>query len=79
MDLILLMVLLALSAFFSGSETAYFSLRPSQLARLATSPGAGQRVVALVRKAPTLLSAVLIGNLLVNTAATLSPAVSSAR
>jgi putative hemolysin len=69
-DLILLMVLLALSAFFSGSETAYFSLRPSQLARLAASPGAGQRVAALVRRAPTLLSAVLIGNLLVNTAAT---------
>jgi putative hemolysin len=69
-DLILIMVLLALSAFFSGSETAYFSLRPSQLARLAASPGAGRRVAALVDKAPTLLSAVLIGNLLVNTAAT---------
>lgn len=70
MELVLLLILLALSAFFSGSETAYFSLRPSHLARIAHEDGpAGQRVMALVERAHNLLSALLIGNLLVNTAA----------
>jgi len=69
-EFVLLLILLVLSAFFSGSETAYFSLRPFHLARLARQDGrAGRRVVALVERANTLLSALLIGNLLVNTAA----------
>ncbi|MFH1844971.1 MAG: hemolysin family protein [bacterium] len=70
MEFVLLLILLVLSAFFSGSETAYFSLRPFHLARLARQDGrSGRRVIALVERANTLLSALLIGNLLVNTAA----------
>lgn len=70
MDLILLFILLTLSAFFSGSETAFFSLRQSELAGLeARGSRATRTVVRLVRKAHGLLSALLIGNLLVNTAA----------
>jgi putative hemolysin len=69
-DLLILIVLLALSGFFSGSETAYFSLRPSHLAELAQHGGpAGRRVVQLIQQSHGLLSALLIGNLLVNTAA----------
>ena len=69
MDLVILLVLLALSAFFSGSETAYFSLRTSELARLSgREDRAGPKVVSLVRQAHNLLSAILIGNLLINTA-----------
>jgi len=69
-NLLLLIVLLILSAAFSGSETAYYSLRPTDLARLSRrNDRAGRRVVALMARARSLLSALLIGNLLVNTAA----------
>jgi putative hemolysin len=69
-NLLLLIVLLILSAAFSGSETAYFSLRPTDLARLSRrNDRAGRRVVALMARTRSLLSALLIGNLLVNTAA----------
>ncbi len=70
MDLILLLFLLGLSASFSGSETAFFSLEQSELARLERSAGrSGRHVIGLVRRATELLSGLLIGNLLVNTAA----------
>jgi putative hemolysin len=61
--------LLALSAFFSGSETAFFSLRPSMLGRLAGEGTPGRRVQELLRQPYSLLSAILIGNLFVNTIA----------
>ncbi|RKZ15395.1 hypothetical protein DRQ50_07540 [bacterium] len=70
MDLILLLVLLVLSAAFSGSETAFFALGEAERARLEAESGrAGRRVVQLLRRSHDLLSALLIGNLLVNTAA----------
>ena len=70
MDLILLLVLLGLSAAFSGSETAFFALGEAELARLEAGPGrAGRRVAQLLHRSHDLLSAVLVGNLLVNTAA----------
>ncbi len=70
MEIILLLILLALSASFSGTETAFFSLGAADLARLGQGRGkAGQRVVALVGRGHDLLSALLIGNLLVNIAA----------
>lgn len=70
MELVLLIVLLALSAFFSGSESALFSLGAADLARLESERGrAGRHAAALVRRSHTLLSALLVGNLLVNTAA----------
>lgn len=70
LEIILLLILLALSASFSGTETAFFSLGAADLARLGQSRGkAGQRVVALLEKGHDLLSALLIGNLLVNISA----------
>lgn len=70
MDLLILIVLLGLSASFSGSETAFFSLGPVELARMEKEGArAGKRVLALLRRSHDLLSALLIGNLLVNTAA----------
>ena len=70
LDLLLLIVLLGLSAAFSGSETAFFSLGPVDLARMEKEgSGPGQRVLAILRRSHDLLSALLIGNLLVNTAA----------
>ena len=69
MDL-LLIVLLAVSAAFSGSETAFFSLGPVDRARLEKDGHrSGRRVLDLLRRSHDLLSALLIGNLLVNTAA----------
>ena len=70
MELILLLVLLGVSAAFSGSETAFFSLGPAELARMEKEGSlAGKRVLSLLRRTHDLLSALLIGNLLVNTAA----------
>ncbi|MGD9548570.1 MAG: hemolysin family protein [Candidatus Krumholzibacteriia bacterium] len=70
MDLLLLVILLGLSASFSGAETAFFSLRRADLAKLTREHGAsGAHVVALVKRSRDLLSALLVGNLLVNTAA----------
>lgn len=70
MDLLLLLALLGISATFSGAETAFFSLGAAELARLEGGANrTGQRVAALLRRSNDLLSALLIGNLLVNTAA----------
>jgi putative hemolysin len=70
LDLLLLLVLLGLSAAFSGSETAFFSLGAVELARMEEAGSrAGRRVLTLLRRSHDLLSALLIGNLLVNTAA----------
>ncbi len=69
MNLFLLLFLLILSGLFSGSETAYFSLRPGELARMAGRRGGPRKVVALVEQPHNLLSALLIGNLVVNVAA----------
>lgn len=70
MDILLLLLLLGVSATFSGSETAFFALGAAEVARLETTGGrAGRRVARLLRRTNDLLSALLIGNLLVNTAA----------
>lgn len=72
MDLLLLVVLLLLSALFSAAETAYFSLRQTELAELARRGADGRAVAALVRQPRRLLPALLIGNLLVNTGASVA-------
>lgn len=69
MDSLFLLVLLALSGVFSGSETAYFSLRRTELAQMRDRGVAGRRVRALIDRSAELLAALLIGNLLVNIAA----------
>lgn len=69
MEPILILVLLIFSGAFSGSETAYFSLGQSDLVRLTSEKGErGRRVGGLLARATDLLSALLIGNLMVNTA-----------
>jgi len=67
---VLLVVLLCLSAFFSSSETAFLTLQRVRLAHLVEQnvPGA-RRVAALIEQPRKLLSAILLGNNLVNTAA----------
>ncbi|MDD3642338.1 MAG: hemolysin family protein [Candidatus Krumholzibacteria bacterium] len=63
-------VLLALSAFFSGSETALFSLSRSTVAGMAEGDPSRRRVASLLRRPRRLLVTILFGNLLVNVANT---------
>lgn len=67
---ILLLCLLFVSAGFSGTETALFSLPESDLAKMRTGVDkGGRRVANLLERPARLLAALLIGNLLVNTIA----------
>ncbi|MBN2380047.1 HlyC/CorC family transporter [candidate division WOR-3 bacterium] len=59
-------VLLVASAFFSSSETAYFSLSPVHASRIGKRHLAGR----LLRSRDRLLATILTGNLLVNVTAT---------
>lgn len=61
-------MLLGLSAFFSGTETAFFSLDGVQKQRLKTTE-AGRRALAVLAHPGRLLAAILMGNTLVNVAA----------
>jgi putative hemolysin len=59
--------LLALSALFSGSETALFSLTPARRERLReTEPRLARRVDRLLGRPGRLLATILLANLLVN-------------
>ncbi len=65
-----LFLLLVVSGFCSSSETAFFSLNPIDLRRLAErNPALGARVRALLAEPTGLLSTVLILNTVVNIAA----------
>ncbi|MCE5280238.1 MAG: hemolysin family protein [Planctomycetaceae bacterium] len=66
--LITLVLLLCASGFFSGSETALFSLSPAQVQQLRASGRSGRLAAALLRRPPILLQALLLGNMLVNVA-----------
>lgn len=58
---------LILSAFFSGTETALFSLKKADLHRLANSEKGSERAIASLMNSPdSILSTLLIGNLFVN-------------
>ncbi|HUT59650.1 MAG TPA: hemolysin family protein [Phycisphaerae bacterium] len=61
-------VLLAFSAFFSGSETALFSLSRSQVHRLRHGGSSGRLAAAMLARPRRLLNTILLGNMLVNTA-----------
>ena len=64
---VLLLVLIALSAFFSASETVLFSLSPIQVQRIRNrNPIAGGRLDTLLGDPALLLSTLLVGNTLVN-------------
>ena len=64
---VLLLVLCALSAFFSGSETVLFSLSPIQVQRIRNRNAvAGARLETLLSDPALILSTLLVGNTLVN-------------
>jgi putative hemolysin len=68
--LVLFFVCLALSTFFSGSETAFISLQKIRLEQLLADKVAGaNRIARIIERPERLLSTVLFGNTLVNTAA----------
>lgn len=56
------------SAFFSGAETAFFSLDPAQVQSLGRGSARGKRLVSLLARPTRLLSTILIGNTIVNVA-----------
>jgi putative hemolysin len=66
--LVVIFILLLLSAFFSGSETALFSLKKGDLARFRSSKSRKERNIASLMRSPQkILITILIGNLFVNT------------
>ncbi len=67
MLVLIFVILLSFSAFFSASETAYFSLPKSTIEKFARSKNAVTRQVAILLKEPRrLLISIIIGNTLVN-------------
>ncbi len=67
--MLVFLLLLACSAFFSSAETAYFSVDPIQLRRISEQhPSTGARLRTLLANPTRLLSTILIGNTLVNLA-----------
>ncbi|MDP2360497.1 MAG: hemolysin family protein [bacterium] len=69
-ELVLFALLLVLSGFFSGSETAFFSLGKLQIKQQREDGGApGRRVAHLLGKPQRLLVTILVGNTVANTAA----------
>ena len=69
---VLFVCLLFLSAFFSGSESAYFSLSQADLRRLREEGGKSRdvkRVLGLLERPRRLLMSILVGNTIVNVAA----------
>jgi putative hemolysin len=68
--LVLFFFCLLLSGFFSSSEVAFISLQKLRLRHLAdTEGGAAKQVAAMTEKPERLLTTILLGNNLVNTAA----------
>ena len=64
--LVPMLVLSLLSALFSGSEAALFSLREKDLRSLKRRGASGRAVVALISRPERLLSGILFWNLMVN-------------
>ena len=63
-----ILLLLLASAFFSGSEAAFFSLKVSQRARLASGIAAARLADQLARRSERLLMGILFWNLAINIA-----------
>jgi len=61
-----LAVTFCLSAFFSGSETALFSLPAEEVKKMAASSGVGGAIAALLSRPSRLLTTLLLGNMVVN-------------
>jgi putative hemolysin len=58
--------LLMLSAFFSGSETALFSLRPEQVRQMKKDPRIKKLLSMLESRPSDMLTGILFGNLIIN-------------
>ncbi len=67
---VLVVVLILFSAFFSGSETAYFSLQRSTVEQMRRGGGRRKSVASLLERPRKLLVTILLGNLLMNIGAT---------
>ena len=68
--IILFFILIAVSAFLSGSEAAFFSLSKEMIDRLKESASkSSQRIVYLLKQPRHLLMTILVGNTIVNIAA----------
>lgn len=66
-DILVLVFFLLLSGFFSGSETAFFSLKKADLHRFATSRHRNEKAISSLMKNPeNILITILTGNLFVN-------------
>lgn len=75
-ELAVLITCLLLSGFFSGSETALFTLTPADLQRFREAAGPGARSVGrLMRRPRRLLNTLLLGNMFVNIAFSATAAV----
>ncbi len=61
-----IVIMLALSAFFSGSETAIMSLSRAQIKRMANGTVGERAAFTLLKLPQRLLAIVLVGNMLVN-------------
>src|SRR3972149_4575848 len=69
--IVLLVICLAFSAFFSGAETAFISVQHFRLEHLVSTGAKGAKGVhGLIARPERFLSVVLLGNTLVNSAAT---------
>ena len=69
-QIILLVVLIFLSGFFSSAETALFSISKARARHLAKARGRTNKLIKKMKEDPhTLLSTILIGNNLVNVGA----------
>lgn len=81
MSIVIYLALLVFSAFFSGSESAYFSILPADLRKLKkdTDTASAKRVVSLLENPRRLLTSILIGNTIVNVAAATVAALLSSR
>ncbi len=68
-SLLVLLLLLLFSALISGSETAFFALKPNDLKELRTNENDTNKLILELRDSPkTLLATILIANNLVNVA-----------
>ncbi|MBR4570953.1 MAG: DUF21 domain-containing protein, partial [Candidatus Riflebacteria bacterium] len=66
-DLLTFIILLCLSAFFSGTETAFTSLNEYSLASMKASPRKLSSLKKLIDDKASVISALLVGNNIVNT------------
>ena len=64
--IIIFLVFIFFSAFFSASETAMFSLSQLKVQKLAEKYPQGKRIKSMLKRPTHLLSAIVFGNLLVN-------------